>query len=52
MTLGLSEATVFENVISQSGHGDKKTWWQAESGEGASGPLCVGLGSGVRAQSL
>lgn len=35
-----------ENVVSRSDPDGKKTWWQAESGEGPCVPLCAGLGSG------
>lgn len=41
-----------ENVISWSGPDGNKTWWQAESGEGADVNMCVGLGSEVRARSF
>lgn len=34
-----------ENVISQSGWGSNKTWWQAENGKGAGMALCRSLGS-------
>lgn len=49
---GDPESHGIENVVSQSGPGGRKTWWQAESGEGACVPMCAGLRSGVRAWSL
>lgn len=41
-----------ENVVSRSDPDGKKTWWQAESGEGPCVPVCAGLGSGVKAWPL